>query len=76
MLNTTRSITLIIIFLLLQNMIACSDNNQPKPNSASVVENTYKNTFFNFQIDLPKNWHLASQETMDEISNEIGRAHV
>jgi len=52
---------------------ACGAKEMPKDFDYGKVENsTYKNSFFDFEIEIPEDWAVQSQEAMNSI-NEQGR---
>lgn len=61
-------ITLLTVAFLFLNQ-ACSKKTAPQPDDGQITNNLYKNTFFNFQLQLPNQWYSADQTTMNAIGD-------
>ena len=53
---------------------ACDGEGPLDPRSGSLTDNTYRNAFFGFTLDIPAGWSVASSETEDHIRDVGSRA--
>jgi len=59
-----------VFFVLLSLVLlsSCSDNSTPIPSDGNFNRSVYENSFFQFEIELPDGWYIASKEMMDAVT--------
>ncbi len=67
--NRKRLVRSVFIPAIIALLAGCSEKPELLPNEATVTNNLYDNQFFRFQINIPQNWHFASEEAMKEVAD-------
>jgi hypothetical protein len=61
-----KRLSLLVLLCAATPLVSCQksakSNTTPKPDDGSFVQNTYRNDFFGFSYQLPREWHTSTSE--------------